>query len=505
MTRILATGRRKRGAMILAFALGLTLIAGITSMLMARTLMDHKRLNERRRDLWRAFYFAESGIAQVQQWALYPDQYTFDTDLFMEVNETGTVAERFVNLAVAIDAGGFTVTEQDLADMGNALGLSDPVGYFETESGWNLGRIKQISIVPPDPANDPIPSFFKIEAIGRSVSGRERSVTGYADANPIIEIQIPAALISLTTANVYGNGRVHWGEAWTKTGMKVPSNSQMNYIHDPANPDPWAKYRSEQLFIFPNNWNLSSTYQSGRLYDSGSTSIQSEGFTLPSADQPGLFPITNDGDWADVFYQNVPPGTLDFPDLLSNYTDFKQLAQANGRYYYTDANGNIFDGNDNPVTHFLDEFGVTSHAGSPHDLVFIDNPNGAQPDGTFSLPTINIQGNGSVNDLGLKGVYYFAVNVDIAGVGGPPPLEISDPDGNSITENIWLNGVLYSAGDIEFTGNPMIFGSVLAENGFDGGGTPDIYYNEDLADGMIIDDGNVGAPFNIVLHNNFAP
>lgn len=501
MIRYATSKRRRRGAMILAFTLGLTLIASITSLLMARTLLDHKRLNERRRDLWRAFYFAESGIAQVQQWALHPDEYTFDTGLFMEVNETGTVAERYVNLADAIDAGGFTVTEQDLEDLGTALGLGEPVGQFTTETGWNLGKIKEIRIIPPDPANDPIPSFFKIESIGRSVSGRERSVTGYADANPIIEIQIPAALISLTNASVYGNGRVHWGEAWTKTGMEVPNRSQMTYILD--DPDPWAKYRSEDLFFYPNNWQTASSYTSGKLYDSGIVSTP-DGFTLPNEDQPGLFP-TNDGDWADVFYQNVPIGTLDFPDLLSNYDDFKQLAQANGRYYYTDANGNIYDGNDNQISNFIDEFGVTSHSGSPHDLVFIDNANKAQPDGTFTLPTVNISGNGTVNDLGLKGVYYFAVNVDIAGVGGPPALTMTDPDGNTETENIWLNGILYSAGDIEFTGNPMIFGSVLADNGFTGGGTPDVYYNDDLADGMLIDDGNVGSPFNIVLHNNFAP
>lgn len=473
--------RRRRGAVILAFALGLTLIAGITSMLMARTLMDHKRINERRRDLWRAFYFAESGIAQVQQWALYPDQYALDTDLFMEVNETGSAADRYANLATAIAAGGFTVSEQDLEDLA--------VGQFTTETGWDLGKIKQISIVPPDPANDPIPSFFKIVAIGRSASGRERSVTGYADANPIIEIEIPAALISLTTANVFGNGRVFWGEAWSKTAFDVPNRSQMTYILN--NPDPWAKYRTENVFNFPANWNTSATYQALRLYDK-------------TADQPGLFP-TGDGDWADVFFQNVPGGTLDFPDFLSNYQEFKDLALANGRYYTTDASGNIIDDNGNVVSSFIDEFGVASHSGTPHDLVFIDNPNGVVPDGSFTLPTINIQGNGAGNDLGLKGVYYFAVNVDLAGVGTPPTLSMADPDGNTASDNIWLNGVLYSAGDIEFTGNPKIFGSVLAENGFSGGGTPDIYYNADLADGMILDDGNVGAPFNIVLHNNFAP
>lgn len=477
---------RRRGAAILAYTLGLTMIATISSLLMARTLLDHHRMNERRRDLWRSFYFAESGIAQVQHWAMFPADYTLDTDLFMEVNETGTVAERFVNLADALAAAdpddGILISENNLQTLG--------VGAFTTESGWYLGKIRQIRLIPPDPANDPIPCFFKIQSIGQSAKGRERTVIGYANANPIIEIQIPAALISLTSASVYGNGRVHWGEAWSKTAFNVPNRSQMTYILD--TPDPWAKYRTEATFNFPANWSTSATYSALRLYNL-------------TADQPGLFP-TSDGDWKDVFFQNVPSGTLQFPDFLSNYQAFKDLALANNRYYTTDASGVIYHHGEALSGGFTANFGVTSHSGTPIDLVFIDTLDGQPPasDGS-NLATISVAGNGGANDLGLKGVYYIAANMDVSGVGGPPPLSMTDPNGTAVTQDVWLNGVLYAAGDIEFTGNPIIFGSVLAENGFSGGGTPDVYYNQDLQDGMILDDGNVGSPFDIVLHNNFAP
>ena len=47
-----------------------------------------------------------------------------------------------------------------------------------------------------------------------------------------------------------------------------------------------------------------------------------------------------------------------------------------------------------------------------------------------------------------------------------------------------MEGALYAAGWIEFGGNTGVYGSVVAERGFEGIGTPDIYYDATLAGGI---------------------
>lgn len=486
--------KRRRGAAVLAFVLTLMLMAALGAVLMARTLVDHKRLNERRRELWRAFLHAESGIAQVQHWAFYPSTFTPDTTLFFRDPDGDTPAEKYPNLQAALDAGGVVIDEDDLDDMG--------LSSFTTESGWNLGRIQQIRIrplgtdAPFDAGGNTVDpptssgSFFKIITVGEASNGVTREVIGYATLTPVVEVELPAPLISLATATAFGNAKIHWGEAWSKTNFNVLNNSQLGY----ALTDPRVKWRTEAAFVFPNNWGWRTTYQANRLY----TNFMNQS-TAPSGRQPGLFP-TGNGDWKDVFYQNVPVGVLDWPDLASQYQDFKDMAIANNRYYTTNSSGDLLK--DGQVVNFYTEFTVADRANSPMELAFIDTTDGNPPNGS-NLATLHVSG----TSQGLKAFLYICANFDASGVGSPPSLTAVNPNTNAYQSlsNIFLDGVIYASGTISMAGNAGVFGSIVAEKGFVGGGTPDVYYNTELGDGLDLGGGNLGGPFQIVLHNNFAP
>ena len=62
---------------------------------------------------------------------------------------------------------------------------------------------------------------------------------------------------------------------------------------------------------------------------------------------------------------------------------------------------------------------------------------------------------------------------------------------------------MYAAGTVALGGNAGVYGSVIAQRGFIGGGTPDIYYNYKLADGLEMNNGNTGSVFQIVLQKTY--
>src|SRR5690606_33895418 len=128
----------------------------------------------------------------------------------------------------------------------------------------------------------------------------------------------------------------------SKGDFNMLNKSQMSYlIPSNASYDPHAKYRTEGQIIFPGNWSWGLNRD---LYD-------------PSATQPGAPPAS--GNYENAFFQHLPPGTLNWPDFP--YEVFKELAQSHGRYYSTDAAGNIYrngiETSANRVD-FLTEFGV---------------------------------------------------------------------------------------------------------------------------------------------------
>lgn len=461
-------------ATVLVTTFFLVMIASLAGLLLTQTLLDQQQLNDHRRGLWRAFYLAESGVAQVQQWAKYSSEFTQDTSLFAEA--TGLTAaqklvfsQRYPNLYAEIYTnGGYTITESMLSAM--------DTGSFDSKYGYYVGKVKEINLLPPD-SGDPINSIFKIESTGQSAHGEERVVLAYANFNEAITVDVPAALVSYNTIATAGNGKVHWGEAWSKADVTMGARNSYTYVPN----DPEVIYRSMGSILFPSSWKALPANNAD--YDA-------------SLDDMGL------DDWTGHFLQNQTEA--DFPSAWPefDYETYKNMALLSGQYYTTDASGNILNSAGEAIN-FTEEFNFTDRADAPYDLIFIDTTDGTAPyvnaDGSTNMATISHAGS-----IALKGFYYFCANLSFTGQGNPgDSFDVTDPYGSLTTLDPSLDGILYGSGTIDFGGNRTIFGAVVTEGGFTGGGTPDIYYNQDLSDGLDIGGGNTGAPFSITMQTNY--
>ncbi|MBN1903088.1 hypothetical protein JW926_17330 [Candidatus Sumerlaeota bacterium] len=466
----------KRGS-ILVVSFFLCLLMGIAALWASRTLLDHQKTNLRRRDINRAHYAASGGVAQVLHWGNFPAEYDdLGTEsLFYRDPDTG----EFPNLS-AVMAGGSEVVLS-----------SDKYGKFISKYNYDVSDIKKITLIPPDPDNDPVPCLFKVQSEGNTPSGSHRNILAYIQPNPVetIIIKIPAGLISMGNAALVGNPVIRWGETWAKSDLNMMEKSHASHL-DNTSPDhdPWAKYRTEGNIIFPPTW------KSGEGKD-----IYQEDSRM----YPGAVPAS--GNYADAFQQFIPDGVLEWPDFSSLYDVLKQFAISHGRYYSTDASGNIYKEGIEDTAHKVDftgEFEITDRSNAPYDLVFIDTIDGNPPaaDGS-NLATIKSSG----VSTGLKGIFWIGANFEQTGSGVPPLLTGAEkPDGSTIDlSGIYLDGVLYSAGNLNLGGNAGIYGSVIAQGGFSANGTPHIYYNHKIMDGFELDKGNVGSVFKIALQKNY--
>jgi hypothetical protein len=386
----------------------------------------------------------------------------------------------FPNLNAAISTGPYTITLDELKAMG--------FGELEANTGEDIATIKTITLIKGDSA-DPVTCFFKVQSVGQTLSGRERTVVSYMDANVMsLKIQLPAALLSYNVAAAFGNARIHWGESWAKGDFNMLNKSQMDYlVPGSSGYDAFAKYRSEGTITFPSNW----TWGIGKdLYD-------------PSRIMPGAGPASTAASGKyNAFFQHLPPGSLEWPDF--DYQTFKDLAMSHGRYYSTDASGKIYKNGIEDSAHLVDfytEFTVPDRNDSPYDLIFIDTIDGNPPNvaGT-NLANISVTGNGN----GTKGIMYIAANFDGGGIGSPPSLIAENPFSiNKTLDKIFHDGVIYSSGTMALSGNAGVYGAVVAQRGFAGGGTPDVYYNHKLATGLEYGNGNAGSVFKVLLTNNY--
>lgn len=468
-------GQKNRGSVLLV-TFFLCMIAGLSALFMVSTLMDTQRTNQRQKGIINAYFVAEAGVHQVMHWGNFPEQYDGlgVNGLFFRDMITG----EFPRLSTA------TMTME----------ISIPADKLRTMTskyGKEFGSVTEITLVPADPAVDPVNALFKVRTEGKTTEGSTRNILAYLYPNPLdsTDIKLPAALISMASAGLGGNAIVHWGPSWSKTNFNFMNNSQAGHLdQSSASYDPWAKYVTEGQILFPPNWKNGVGKD---IFDPGARQF------------PGTAPAS--GDYANAFHQFAPSGTIDWPDFLSEYDTFKDMAKAHGRYYSTDPAGNIYRDGVEDEAHkvdFVAEFEKADRQNSYYDLVFIDTTDKSFPaaDGS-NLATISSSGTGT----GLKGVFWVGAHFDQTGVGTPPTLTAAEkPDGS--TEDlakIYLDGVMYTAGSIALGGNAGVYGCIYAERGFAGGGTPNIYYNHRLENGLELPKGNVGSTFRIVLQKNY--
>lgn len=161
----------------------------------------------------------------------------------------------------------------------------------------------------------------------------------------------------------------------------------------------------------------------------------------------------------------TPSGTL--TTVANNNTRFTQLRQMSMKNLVP-ANGN------------------TSQV--PDRILFVDTVEGTQ-NGTLGNIAMN-----SSDSWFWKGLLYLNANFSTSGGGGFPNVWMKNPDqyqadpsglstGQSIA-NCYMDGILFVAGAMGRTGNASVYGTVIAKGGYGGGGSPDIYYNTRLKDGL---------------------
>jgi len=302
-------------------------------------------------------------------------------------------------------------------------------------------------------------------------TGLQAALAAAETPTPLI---IPAALINLATVPQLGTGVVHWGESWSKANFNVLNKSQLGMLDKTSGSyDQWAKYRTEGQLLFNTTW------QSGvgkDIYDASN----------PTRRFPASAPAS--GKYETGFEQFIPAGALQWPDLASKYDDFKDFALQFSRYYTTDAAGNVYKGPVKDAAHlvvFNTEFGEADRVNTPYDFVFIDTFDGNRPaaDGS-NLATLLNSGTG----IGMKGIFYICANFDQTGAGNPASLPNAQKPDDSVVSlaQVYLDGVLYTAGTIHFGGNPVIYGSVVSQKGYLPGGTPNVYYNHNLGTGIYL-------------------
>ncbi len=465
----------ERGSILLV-TFFLCMIAALSSLWMVATLNAHQRTNQRQREVNRAYFAAEAGVAQILHWGNFPDDYDGlgPDGLFYRDILTGD----FPKLSTATMLTEIVIPSEKLSKM-------------TSKYGDDISNISEITLVPADPASDLVNTLFKVRAVGKTPGGAQRKILAYLYPNPVdtTDIKLPAALLSKAAAGMGGNARIHWGQAWSKTSFDMLSRSQSAYLNQSgASYDIWAKYRCESSIEFDPTW------KSG---------VGKDIFDEATRQFPGTAPAS--GNFANALEQNLPPGTLEWPDFLGLYDTFKEMAKSHGRYYGTDAAGKIYKDGVKQADHevdFISEFEKVDRDSSYYDLVFIDTIDETFPKGDGSnIATITSAGTGT----GLKGVFWMGANFVVGGVGSPPTLGNAEkPDGSVVSlEKIYLDGVLYSAGTIDQDANVGIYGCVFTERGFVGIGTPDVYYNHRLEDGLELPKGNLGSVFKIVLQKNY--
>jgi hypothetical protein len=490
------TGKKRGSILVVTFFL--VMITAFGSIWMVTTMQDHQKLNARRMDLGRAYFAAEAGVQQVLHWGNNPEEYdnVDSAGLFYRDPDTG----EFPNLTETLnEAGEYVISDELLAT-------------FASRHNFNISNIKSITLIPPND-NDPVTCLFKIRSEGITISGASRRVLAYVEPTPFdsLEVQINAGLLSLAAASQHGNGRVHWGESWSKSDFDMLTKPQSSYLDNTdAEYDPFTKYRSEGNLLFPSSWkiyNPAKPNKPGDIHD-----VETERF-------PGTDPAS--GNYENGFEQLIPDGVLEWPDFRSKYEIFKKQSYLHGRYYSTDENGNIYKDGVEDEAHKINfdlEFAVADRADSPYDIVFIDTIDGNPPaDDNSNIATISNSG----QNYGMKGIFYICANYDQAGTGKPAELDVEkpvfnadgsvslvpwhlpEPDVGNGNYGVYLDGVFYCAGTAHFQGSPVIYGSVIAEQGYLSGGTPEIYFNYNLKAGLEISNGNVGSVFNIRLQKNF--
>jgi hypothetical protein len=331
--------------------------------------------------------------------------------------------------------------------------LNNPAtGLFKNLLG--MGRVTVLEIYPP--LLNTNYALVRVKAV--DTAGASRTIE--QEIGPSLNFSVTAALSAKGAAGWNGNGSVHWGSIVSAGNVSAGQNSLHCLSHTVCG-------GSDDI--------SSGTREADKwwsLYAQGT--IAAQGVTLP------------DPNYAITQNSTKTPESLSTDQKAA----LKQYSLDTGQYYvYCSTDGLLHKGDSSgmPIGAGTSFNSLTN--GQSLDLLYVDigkTDPGCNPT-VPSTPTFSVGGGGGYytnSNIILNGT--FSIN----GIGGTTNITAQNPDQvdagqtGTRTLGVHFNGLLYTTGNFDSSGNPVVYGAVVAEGGFTGSGTPDIWYNKNLANGL---------------------
>lgn len=504
--------RMQRGGTIVAALIFLAIIGTIVTA-MLQFAVSNQRLTRRRIEREYVYYAAEAGVDQVIHYFNFPEDHSDDPGLFAEDASTESYwtspsgqPPYSVNVFSQRIPGGLTLidetTNEDLIVFTN-----EPVNTGER------ARITALDLSLPG-AGDPAGAILVVNSTAENPNGVSRTVRAVLSAERPLNLQVDAAIISHVEVGSGGQLNVHWGDGWSRGDLTLP-NGGVNNVPT-VNSDPWAHLCAVGNVLMPNG-----KYANGG--NGSNTPLYGGSPTAPPATSynPGTPPngaannyyqpwITSDPSHANIL-QHMDPGMITWPEL--DYNQWKQIALHRGTYFSTDASGNLYYGTEETAANRISATDFYAIIDQTSDLsvdpntpgrqtlpepqvIFIDtvdgNPpnNAANPAASTNLCNVQLSGGGGIY---TRGIFYIGGNFRVSGWNAAPASWIQDPGmldndpsttGSQILANVRHTGVIYTVGQYQQQGGQLTYGSIIARGGFGSGGTPDVYYDYRLKDGL---------------------
>lgn len=471
--RFLLANRPTRRGSTLMVAVIVIMVVSFTLTTMSAALIDNARITDRKRHSIKALQGAEAGIARVLDFFHRPAEWsidtTFGTNPFVANPDD---IEDYEPLETRLLAGDILVPEE----------LRPLIVYGEgNDPDAAEAIITDLRVLAP-PVGAPANAIALIRSTAVSAKyGIERTVEAIIRPPRVFSVVAPAAIVSHRTITTGGNIMVYWGEYWAAGSINF-MNEQNGGKY---NQGPTQAVRTKDRILGLGSGQLGQT-----AVTATSSTIEDVAAYFSRADKRAQF--------SNRLWQNQVD--LEMPHY--DYQTIKDLARQFGHYYSRDAAGNIYVGDvQNDATRITMEEILSNDPNDPAKIVLIDTIDGNPPaeDGSNFGPEISVQGSGAADGEPryMRGLYYIGAHVRMAGQGSdgvtlslPVPPQPDDwsssvtwPSGYA-SQTVVSDGVVVFAGDLRVNGQPVFYGSLVAYGDITGSGTPWVYYNPDLADGL---------------------
>jgi hypothetical protein len=431
--------RNEKGAVLLTTLLVTVLLALLGGLAINFAMTETEAAGRQIKES-SARLLAESGVEQILAWLNHGQLPGYE----------GLNLPTFTGTAVQPDVS------YDAVLVENDRFLHDPsVGVFRALG--DIGRIERIIVYA---ARHP-EGLCAVEVTSKSVGGVRRSVslelgaTNIAPLGAAVQLGRRPRVIGETKPRVMA----HWGPIRIAGDISLGRSDQV-------------PRRSARAAVIGAGYGEAGTFLEDRwleIHVGGAAKFEDAESGLPSNVHAHQDPI---------------PG---LPNDAWKYQEFKDLAMKSGSYYVPDHSGRLYqDGVMDPaMAQTPDE--VFGNKGLPSGLIFVDTLDTAPPS-SDNMPTL------VVNSPYMEGVFFVNAHIVLnpQGVGKTisalsPPSDGTTNPGSRVPVRIStvnVQGVLHAAGTVSTDKEVRIFGSLVAEQGLNGGGLVESWYNYDMGLGL---------------------